>query len=219
MREIAGLVGVSRSSVSAWVRDIVLTPEQHEALRQRNPAYNGQRLGQIARSRIAREQRLRWQEERRQQARLGNAVHAAGCMLFWAEGDKMRTAVRVSNSDPDLLRYFLDFLRRFYLESDAAVRIHCNLFADHVERQHEIERFWLATLRLEPSALGKSIVNVYSKYSQKKRRNTLPYGTCKLVVHSTRVAQCLFGAIQEYGGFSNDWWVDCLPGVIGPSRR
>jgi transposase len=33
MREIAEMVGVSKSSVSLWVRDIDLTPEQHEALR------------------------------------------------------------------------------------------------------------------------------------------------------------------------------------------
>jgi hypothetical protein len=50
-------------------------------------------------------------------------------------------------------------------------------------------------------------VNRYSKYSQKKRRNKLPYGTCRLAVHDTRLAHELYGAIQEYGGFDRDEWL------------
>jgi hypothetical protein len=51
-------------------------------------------------------------------------------------------------------------------------------------------------------------VNVYSKYSLKKRANKLPYGTCKLVVHSTRIVQTIYGSIQEYGGFDRPEWLD-----------
>ena len=84
----------------------------------------------------------------------------------------------------------------------------CNLFEDHLERQREIEEFWLETLGLPSSCLCKSIVNRYSKYSQKKRRNKLPYGTCKLVVNSTQIVQTIYGSIQEYGGFDRPEWLD-----------
>jgi hypothetical protein len=50
-------------------------------------------------------------------------------------------------------------------------------------------------------------VNVYSKYSQKKRRNKLPYGTCRLVVCDTRIIQSIFGSIQEYGAFERPEWL------------
>lgn len=50
-------------------------------------------------------------------------------------------------------------------------------------------------------------MNVYSKYSQKKRKNRLPYGTCKLCVNSTAVVQSIFGSIQEYGGFERPDWL------------
>jgi len=39
-------------------------------------------------------------------------MDAAGSMLYWAEGDKARNQARLSNSDPELLRFFVDFLRR-----------------------------------------------------------------------------------------------------------
>jgi hypothetical protein len=208
MREITRLVGVSKSSVSLWVRDIELTPEQHEALRTRNIRYDGQRLGNEAWSAQCRERRVRWQEEGREAARRGEPLHAAGCMLYWAEGRKTRNAVQMANSDPEVLQFFVGFLRRYFEVLDEQFALTCNLFADHLPRQLEVEQFWLDTLRLPPSSLRKSIVNQYSKYSQKKRQNVLPYGTARVSVSRTRIVQTIFGAIQEYGGFDRPEWLD-----------
>jgi hypothetical protein len=207
MREIQRLVGVSRSSVSLWVRDIALTPEQHEALRLRNGKHPAQRRGNMVWSALCRAERERHQEEGRTVVRRGEPLHAAGCMLYWAEGDKGRHRVALSNSDPEVLRFFARFLRHYFDVPDAKFRVSCNLFADHVERQYEIEQFWLALLDLPRSCLTKSIVNVYSKYSQKKRMNRLPYGTCRLSVHSTAIVQHVYGAIQEYADFDRPEWL------------
>ena len=88
------------------------------------------------------------------------------------------------------------------------LRVYCNLFADHLERQQEIEEYWLTTVGAPKTGLRKSMVNVYSKYSQKKRVNKLPYGTCALVVHSTRIVHTIYGSIQELGGFDRPEWLD-----------
>jgi hypothetical protein len=128
-------------------------------------------------------------------------------MLYWAEGAKLRNAVRLSNSDPEVLRFFARFLRAQFDLPDAKMRVWCNLFADHMGRQREIEAFWLEVLELPQACLTKSTVNVYSKYSQKKRMNRLPYGTCRLSVHSTAIVQHIYGAIQEYAGFDRPEWL------------
>ena len=92
-------------------------------------------------------------------------------MLYWAEGGKRnRNAAQISNSDPEVLTLFMRFLRQCLDVPDDQIRVTCNLFADHLDRQHEIEQFWLDTLQLTRAHLCKSFVNVYSKYSQKKRR-------------------------------------------------
>lgn len=52
------------------------------------------------------------------------------------------------------------------------------------------------------------MVNRYSRYSQKKRQNKLPYGTCRVTVNSTQIEQHLYGAIQEYGRFERPEWLD-----------
>jgi transposase-like protein len=207
IKEIASIVGVSVSSVSVWVRDIALTEAQIAALVERNPALNGRLTGVTARSAQERSRRQAYQDEGRARARRGDAVHATGCMLYWAEGSKSRNSVQFVNSDPAMVRYFVAFLRRYYEIPDKAFRLDCNLFADHVGRQHEIEHFWLKTLELPSSCLRKSTVNTYSKHSQKKRPNKLPYGTVRVCVHSTRVVQSIYGSIQEYGGFERPAWL------------
>jgi transcriptional regulator with XRE-family HTH domain len=207
IKEIARLLGVARSSASIWVRDIELTPEQHEALRQQNPAYNRQLAGRSVWAAHCRALRRAWQKEGRALAREGDPYHAAGCMLYWAEGAKGRNTARLSNADPEVLRFFLGFLRTFFDVADEKVRVYCNLFADHLERQQAVERFWLDVLELPRESLRNSTVNVYSKYSERKRQNMLPYGTCALSVGSTRILQSIYGGIQEYGGFERPEWL------------
>jgi transposase-like protein len=208
IREITSRLGVAKSSVSAWVRDVLLTAEQRARLQARDARFSGQCLGAAANARKARAARARSQAEGRMLARLGDPSFAAGCMLYWAEGDKTRNGVRISNSDPEVLKLFVKFLRRHFDVADELFTVTCNLFADHLDEQGRIEQFWLDALGLPPTCLRKSTVNVYSKYSQKKRRNLLPYGTCKVCVHRTQIVQTIYGAIQEYGGFERPEWLD-----------
>jgi transcriptional regulator with XRE-family HTH domain len=205
IKEIERQLSVSRSSVSLWVRDVVLGPEQQKRLLART------RLGPLVaaerKAATARENRRGYQEKGRRLARERDATYAAGCMLYWAEGSKARNTVKLTNSDPDLLVYFLGFLREHFDVDNNRVRLACNLFADHADRQRDIEDFWLSRLGLERESLRASTVNTFSKYSQKKRANKLPYGTAALIVHNTRIAQTIYGSIQELGDFNRPEWL------------
>ena len=148
IKEIAGSLGVSASSVSHWVRDIELTAEQHDALQAWNRLHERQRLARAAMSEKARRLRREAQEAGRRLARKGDSLYIAGCMLYWAEGSRSRNRVVFTNSDPEMVKIFATFLRCAFGLSPDRVRVTCNLFADHEARQHEIEEFWLQTVRL-----------------------------------------------------------------------
>lgn len=211
IREIATALGVSKNSVSRWVRDVQLSGSQREALARRNPALNPEFNGSRIRARRALELRLRHQEYGRALARRGEPLFVAGCMLYWGEGAKTRNQVMFSNSDPEMAALFMRFLRTYFGVCNDIVRVNCYLFADHAERQREIERFWLETLDLPPDRLGKSIVNVYSKHSKRLRKNVLPYGTCRIVVSRQAIVQAIYGALQELGGFERPVWANLTP--------
>src|SRR4029078_11220142 len=112
-----------------------------------------------AERKAAREREVRRgsQEEGRLLARRRDRTYAAGCMLDWAEGEKWRNSARMSNSDPELLALFADLLRQHFGVRDEQISIYCNLFADDIATQSEIERFWLDRLRLPKTSLRKSV--------------------------------------------------------------
>ena len=111
INEIARRLSVSKSSVSHWVRDVELTTEQQEALRALNPAYNRQLSGWRKNAALHRANRVAAQERGRELAQQRDPLHLGGCMLYWAEGEKARNTLSFSNSDPDMVRFFVSFLR------------------------------------------------------------------------------------------------------------
>jgi len=129
-------------------------------------------------------------------------------MLYWAEGSKRRNQLCFSNSDPEMVKFFVAFHKTYFDVRDSDIRITCHLFADHIERQREVEQFWLNEAGLPSESLRKSVVNVYSRSSKRKRINKLPYGTCQVVVSRTWVLQSILGSIQEYAGFDREAWLD-----------
>jgi Homeodomain-like domain len=205
VKELAALLRVSRSTISLWVRDIDLTDEQRADLCRRSGI--GRIKGSKTNAALALGRHRDAQRIGRDSARQGDVLHAAGCMLYWAEGSRSRHAVEFVNSDPAMVAFFLRFLRTCFSVSDPKIRVTCNLFADHAERQREIESFWLRELGLPKTCLAKSTVNRYSKHSKKKRRNKLPYGTCRLKISDTWLVHEVRGAIQEYGGFDREGWL------------
>jgi len=104
VKEIERALGVSRSSISVWVRDVALGPDERARLVSRS------RLGPMVaaerKASAARAQRVRYQAEGRRRAQAGDPSYAAGCMLYWAEGAKERNSVKLVNSHPALLRVF-----------------------------------------------------------------------------------------------------------------
>jgi transcriptional regulator with XRE-family HTH domain len=200
IKRIARRLNVSVSSVSLWVRDIELWADQRAALR------NKVSVAWTANAIAARRRGSESQAAGRKLARRQDTLFTAGCMLFCRKLPRTQRG-DLYDSDPAMVRYFARFLCECFAVPDERIRITCNLFADHVEHQREIEEFWLNAARLPRSLLSKSIVNVYSKHSQKKRRNKLPHGTCRLVVWDTAVVQSIYGAIKEDAGFDRPEWL------------
>jgi len=207
IREIAERLGVAKSSVSRWVRDVELTPAQHAALREQNPRYNAQLRGQQGRSAAARAVRLEAQEHGRALARRGDPLHLQGCMLYWAEGAKDRNCAALINSEPEMLRVFVRFLDRCYDVPGEKLALTVNCHPGNGLDGRAIVRWWLRALALPACCARAPVVNRLSSASRRRRGNVLPYGTARVAVFSTFVAQSILGAIQEYGGFERPSWL------------
>ena len=206
VRTIADVLCVSSSSVSRWVRDVPLTAEQEAALVASDPSKGGRLQAHRGWAELCRQRRLDAQAAGRDLAAAETPLHVMGCMLFWAEGSKSRNSVKFTNSDADMLRVFVRFLRECYGVPDERMALSVNVHLNNGLSLEDIHAWWLEGLDLPPECLRAASVNRPSKASR-WRRNVLPYGTARVAVHSTEIVQSIYGAIQAYGGFEREAWV------------
>ena len=202
--DIAKELKVSKSSVSLWVRDIKLTPEQIQKLEQQNPIYNKQLCGASVIEKNAREIRLSYQEAGKIKAKENNPLHQAGCMLYWAEGTKSKNQCRFTNSDPEMVKLFVRFLRECHNIANNKITLTINCYTTNGLSKQDIENYWLSTLQLEKSNLRKGQENIVPRsVTNTIKHNKLIYGIICICINSTELVQNIYGSIQEYAGFYN----------------
>lgn len=115
LQHIADELGVSKSSVSLWVRDVSFTPSKRRTGPQRRPhPFHEAKLAQIAALNAEGIERI---------GTLSDAAFlAAGVALYAGEGSKGDGAVRFANSDPSMVRFFCAWFRRFFEIDEARLR-------------------------------------------------------------------------------------------------
>ncbi|MAS33200.1 MAG: hypothetical protein CL610_04285 [Anaerolineaceae bacterium] len=209
INEIVHALGVSKSSVSLWVRDVELTPQQQRALYdRRGPRYEAQTNGSKAVAAKYRALRLAYQEEGRAKAREMDPLHMAGCMLYWAEGKKRRNTLAFTNSDASMICFYVNkFLRQCLQVDNERITIYLNYYLGNGLSQEEVEYYWLSLLQLPRSSLRSIVVNAQPSSSEQKGRKLI-YGVCEVDVNDTKLTQHVYGAIQEYSGIDNPEWLD-----------
>ncbi len=205
--EIAQRLDVAKSSVSNWVRDIPLTDAQQAALKAHYTHYESQHQGSRAVIRKYRALRQHYQAEGRAKAREGDPLHLAGCMLYWAEGRKSRNSLTLVNSDPQMLVFYMRFLRSCLDVTDSDIQIRISCYSESEDATARIVAYWFDLLGLPCDCLKQIIVNRRPNSSQQRGRK-LNYGTCEVAVHRTSQVQHVLGAIQEYAGMDKPEWLD-----------
>jgi hypothetical protein len=122
LAEIAARVGVSKSSVSLWVRDVSFDgPVVSSARgRRRDPnALQRRKQGEI--ERLLEEGRVRI-------GRLSEREFlVAGVALYAGEGSKGDGVVKFANSDPRMVVFFCSWLRHFFEVDESRLRVHLYL--------------------------------------------------------------------------------------------
>jgi transcriptional regulator with XRE-family HTH domain len=116
LAEIADELGVSRSSVSVWVRDVVFDPKPRQRPQFRNPS--SLHLKKLAEIEAADE----WGRQR-----IGcltdDAFLAAGVALYAGEGAKTDHSVKFANTDPAMIAFFCRWLRTFFDIDESRLRV------------------------------------------------------------------------------------------------
>ena len=187
-REIQEVIGVAKSTLYLWLRDIPLTEEQQEALRLRSPQGASKRAQAIRASAAQRRARIKADARAQVTQASDSELFVAGVVAYWAEGSKnkpWRTGARVSflNSDPDLIRLFLSWLRLVGVEPARLLfRVCIHESAD----VREAERFWSDVVGVAVTALQRTTLKRHNPKTLRRNIGESYHGClCVAVRRST----------------------------------
>src|SRR3989344_2045357 len=195
INQIVAEAGLSKASVSEWVRDIVLTKSQKEKISKR-----GRSIESIEKRRISRLKN----EQNKRQIIINKAkkdiikislkeLKLIGIMLYWGEGGKTGRVVRLANSDPEIIKIMMRFFREICNVPENKFNGHIHTFAH--ANINKTEKYWSKITRIPKKQFYKTYIKPSSASLQK--RNTLPFGTFDIYVCDTKLFLTIIGWIEK----------------------
>ena len=201
MGAIASKLGVSKSSVSYWLRNITLTQKQRTKLNQ-----NAHSIDAIEKRRIARvantqkKRALLMREAALEVPTLSqNMLWCVGVALYWGEGGKTQQTARLANSDPAVIRTTMRFFRECCKVDEGKFRGHVHTFSH--QNAKGAEHYWSSVSGLPTNKFYKTYVK--KSIASKHKRDSLPYGTFQIYVHDTSFFFRMMGWIEKIKELQN----------------
>jgi predicted transcriptional regulator len=146
VRVIAKGLDVSKSTVSIWVRDIILSVDQMEKLLQRR--IKGGELGRIKGSLVQKRRRIELQEKMKKEGikRFKDfserEFFVSGLAIYWAEGSKKTREVAMINSDPRMIKFMINWFRHFFNIDDNRISARVGINLIHKDRESVVKKYW-----------------------------------------------------------------------------
>jgi transcriptional regulator with XRE-family HTH domain len=174
--KIAENLGVSKSSVSGWCRDVILTKKQKDRLISNS--IKGGHKGRIIGANMNKQKRLDslafYEAEGREMlSRISSReLLVAGICLYWAEGAKTGGRFIFVNSDPDMILLIHRFMKESLNIRKEDIKITIQINHIHEHRIRQVILFWSKLLNLPLSSFSKPYYvhvipkKVYSNYNE-----------------------------------------------------
>ena len=195
MNEIRNKIGVSKSSISLWVRNIQLTADQKKGLSQKGltkESIEKRRATRIS-NENARRQIIVDAAKKEIEDLSEQELKFIGIALYWAEGGKTnRGSVQLSNGDPRIIRLMIKFFKKICKVPDEKFRAHIHIHP-HLDIK-KAENYW-------SSVSGIPLNQFYKTYSKpnkasQNKKGSLPFGTFDIYVHNTELFLKIKGWIE-----------------------
>lgn len=186
VREIQRRLGVSKSSISLWTREVQLTELQKRRL------YLNIRTGRLRGSIIAAENKQRRRADQEKQLYLEGKKEfgktrrrdcfVAGVALYFAEGDKRGASLAFSNSDPRAIQFMMTWFRDFLLIPEEKFRGY--LYIHDNQNSNRARNFWSQLTKIPLEQFNRTYVVQNNKNRFRKVLNS--YGVFRISISDVR---------------------------------
>ena len=188
IKEIARELKIAKSTVSLWCRDIELTSEQIQKLHEK--MVKGSYKGRIKGARIQYNRRLKKIKELekkgiKQIGRLSNRdLLIAGIALYWGEGAKKNRNVSFSNSDPNIIKFIINFFRKIWKIDKNRFTAYIGINKIHKNRIEEVESYWSRITKIPREQFTKTTL-IKAKNKKNYKNFPIHYGTITIKIRKS----------------------------------
>jgi transposase-like protein len=198
LKEIASRLGVAKSTASVWVKSIPISESGYNRLRERTERARAKANITIA-NRNAKERSYFLQQGTALVGRYfpidRNTAKLLAAILYWCEGGKSQdNQIKFTNSDPELIKFFLGCLRTGFPLREEKLR--CLL---HLHGYHDVGRqtqFWSNITSVPVSQFHKP----YLKPNSGKNKKPDYPGCITVGYYDKIIAREVFGLIKALIG-------------------
>lgn len=182
-REIEKILGIPRSTLAGWFQKIQWSRKIKERLSLITRRQASQRMRTLVEKINQKRQKLyhatRRAAENQFKELKGDPLFIAGLMIYWGEGDRKleNGAIRVSNTDPALLKFFYFFIKKYLHEISHNIRAYLVLYPDLDEE--ECKKYWSKNIEIPMERFMKSTY-IHGRHLTKR----LAYGICTITISS-----------------------------------
>lgn len=177
-------LGIAKGTLSYWLREVPINKINLEV----------EKRVKLSRMKMAKTKQARQSLEIKQMKKQGlgevgtmgkREFWLAGVALYWAEGSKAFEEVTLTNSDPEIVRFYVKWLRQCCNVDPVNLRVQMHIYPD--VQQKEAMEYWSNITGIPLTQFYKLQIDV-RKNKRVFKAGRLPYGTIqvKLMGKGTR---------------------------------
>ncbi len=189
---ITKVPNLSKGTLNSWLKDVELTNVQKKRILQKiksgaergrvKGAFKNHQKRLLATANTIREAG----EEIKEKA--SDTFFVSGIMLYWSEGRKIAEKVEMTNSDPEMIKFMMQWFRRICEVSEQKFRVRINVHS--LLDKGQTERYWSTITGVSLSQFNKTIVKQTKLVG---RRNPKYMGTCSIIISDKNLFRKISG--------------------------
>jgi predicted transcriptional regulator len=185
-------LGVSKSTLSSWLKGIPLSDTRLRELRDFNPV----RIEKTRQTKLLKKQTRRDAvlEKVKHDFKVNKTpLFKEGFYLYWGEGTKTAEyTVALTSSDPAIIKCFLSWLQILGV-SKADMRVKLHIYSDQIET--DVLQFWIQKTKLLKRQFYKSYIKK-TFADRKTYKSTFGNGTCSVLYHDRDMYEYVMAGIR-----------------------
>lgn len=202
------LGGISKSTLSLWLKNIVLSPAAKELLQKRFREKS--LIGLLKRNRnqtylaIERKRKIQLEAMTEINKISKENLFFIGLALYWAEGYKRSIIkggrevtyhpISLTNPDVKLVKIFLEFLQKICNVPIEKIKANIRIFK-HLNEQ-EVLNYWIKETGIPKENFTKTYLGISKSSMGKRPFNRLPFGVIQIRIGDTKLFHRIIGWID-----------------------